>query len=71
MPGHGQVHHHDVGLQLLDLLDGVLARLGLAHDFQVGLGVEERPEPCTQDPVIVRQQDFDRLRHLRPVTGLR
>ena len=53
---HPDVHQRDVGLQPLDLLDGLLPVDRLAHDLDVGLGVEDHLEARAHERLVVRDQ---------------
>jgi hypothetical protein len=64
--GHGQIHHDDVGRELLHLLERLLARLRFSHHREVRLRIEQRPESGAQHAVIISQKDLDRFRHHRP-----
>ena len=57
--GHGDVHHHDVGLQLLGQFDGFAAVGGLADDLHIGLRAEDHLEALADHGVVVSQQDAD------------
>ena len=66
MPGHADVHDHDVGLAPERQLDGALAVGGLADDADVRRAREREPEPLAHDLVVVDDQGRDLVRH---VTG--
>ena len=51
--GHPHVHEHDVGDQVLGLLDGLLAIGGLTHEFDVGLLLEDHLQAATEQGVVV------------------
>ena len=65
--GHGDVHHHHVGLQFLGQFHGFAAVAGLAHDLHVGLRAQDHLESLAHHGVVVSQQDADafhvRMRH--------
>ena len=66
--GHADVHEDDVGVQGAGLGEGHLAVTGLTDDLDVGLGLQDEPEPGAQQRLVVHQQDADR--HVRgPAVG--
>src|SRR6266851_5793330 len=62
---HDEVHQHDVRLQGPGLLNRLLPGRRLAHHTQVGLAIEQRVQAGPDHPVVVSEQDVDRLRHGR------
>src|SRR5262249_14360289 len=56
---HLYVHEHDIRPQSAGQLDGRRAVGGLADDFQVVLGVEQRPESGPHQRLVVGEQDPD------------
>ena len=53
--GMADIHHHHVGAQLLRQIHGLAAVGGLAHDFHIGLGVEDHLEALADHGVVVSQ----------------
>ena len=60
---HADVHHDDVGLEALGDLDALLAVGGLADDLDVGLVLEDHPEPGPHQLLVVDQDHPDRGGH--------
>src|SRR5581483_6159273 len=56
---HPDVHQHDVGAQRPDLVDRLTAVRRLADDLDLGLGVEDHPEPGAYERLVVDEQDAD------------
>jgi hypothetical protein len=56
---HGEVEHSGVGPKLAGKLHGLMAVRGLPHNRETRL-LQERPQPLTDDNMIVCQQDFER-----------
>jgi hypothetical protein len=52
-PGHAQVHQHDIRPVAPDRLDRRRAILGLADDFQVVGGAEDRPQVRAHHRLVV------------------
>ena len=75
--GHADVHEDDVRGRDAERLQRVAAVAGLAHDGHVGLGVDDEPEACAHERLVVDEEDadhgWDRRLHLeaalRPGTG--
>ncbi len=59
-PGHPDVHHDHVGVQVGGLGDGVGAVLGQAHDLDAGLGVEEDGEALADHGLVIGDEHADR-----------
>ena len=57
--GHPDIHEHDVGCQTTGDVDRFLARTGLTHHVNVGLGPKDHLEARPHERLIVRQQDPD------------
>ena len=60
---HDEIDEHDVRLQGPGLLDRLFPRCRFAHHTQVGLAIEQRVQAGAHRPVVVSEQDVDRLRH--------
>ena len=52
-PGQAQVHERDVGQELFEELDGLLAAAGLGNHGHIGRGVDDGRNADTHDGVIV------------------
>ena len=57
--GHADVHQHDVGLELADLLDGVEPVGRLANHLEVVLRVEDHAEAGAHQRLVVGDQQSD------------
>lgn len=57
--GHGDVEHHDVGPRLEGEGESAVAVLGLADEFEIGLGAEQRAHAVAEDAMVVGEQDPD------------
>jgi hypothetical protein len=57
--GHADVHQDDVRAEALRLLDGLDAVAGLADDLDVGLDLDDEPEPLAHEGLVVCEQDAD------------
>jgi hypothetical protein len=57
--GHEQVHHGDVGLELLGQVHGVATVDRLAADLPGRMCLEQVPESLPQQRMIVRNQDLE------------
>src|SRR5690606_2007419 len=64
--GHQQVHHDDVGPELLDELERLAPVARLADDLEVGLEPEGEPQAPPHDGVVVNEQDADLVHSLSP-----
>jgi len=51
--GHGRVHQHHVGLERLRLAHGLKPVGGLAHDVEVALALEQKPQALAHHRVII------------------
>ena len=56
-PLHRDVHHHDVGMQLLDERHAAAPVLGLADDLKRAVLLEQRTQALTEERVIVDQEN--------------
>lgn len=54
--GHADIHHDHVGLDLLRQSDGGKAVLRLANNLDVGLGLQQEPDPPAHQRMIIGQQ---------------
>jgi hypothetical protein len=54
---HLQVHQDDVRLQFAIARDGLFAVLDLGHDFQVGLGLDDRDQAVAHERMVIGDQD--------------
>ena len=54
---HGVVEHDQVGAELEGLPCRLDAISGLAHDLEVGIGVDERPKALAHGEVVVGDED--------------
>ena len=61
---HPDVHQHHVGMQLGHEPDRLEAVVGLTHDLQVVLEVEDRSEAGPQQLLVVGDQDSDGHAHI-------
>ena len=57
--GHADVHQHDVGMRLAGREHRLEPVGGLAHDLDVGLGVEDQPEAGADERLVVGDEDAD------------
>src|SRR5205823_4953661 len=57
--GHANVHQHDVGTLRPGQGHGLVAVTGFPDDFDVGLGVEECPQPPAYQRLIISEHDAD------------
>jgi hypothetical protein len=62
---HADVHEHDVGGQLLDSVDGLFARAGLADDADFVGQLQGRTEPVPSDGMVIDDESSDRHQSLR------
>ncbi len=53
--GHGEVHHHDVGIELEVKLAGGLAGFGLGNHGHIGHGLQQQSKSHAHDGVIIDQ----------------
>ena len=58
-PGHGHVHHGDIGGQFAGLLHGLVAVGRLAHHLKVLLPLQQHAQPAAHHRVVVGQQNPD------------
>ncbi len=58
---HPDVHQHDVRPGRAHDGDGLLAVGRLAHDLDVVLGVQQRPQPGAQQGLVVGEHDTDHV----------
>jgi hypothetical protein len=56
---HRQIEKQDVGSRLADERNCLGSVRGLANYLEIGLGVEQRPEPLPEQRMIVRNGDPD------------
>jgi len=75
---HADVHQDEVGRKLSYLGERVAAVVGLADDVEVGLGLEDHPQPAADQCFVVDDQDADhgvmcgrgsRARTIYPASG--
>ena len=65
--GHGDVRHHQIGLERVDLAEQRPAVSRFRDDLDRAVALEELPQPRTDDRMIVRHDDAQphAARHLR------
>src|SRR5260221_280674 len=70
---HPHVPHHHVTVRRHCRLEGLTAARRLADDLEVGVGLEERPEPGADNRLVLGDQDPDPLAHVAalPPSGSR
>ena len=61
--GHVDIHHDDVRSERQRDLDGLLACRSLSDDLGVGDRFEESTKPCSEERVVVGDEDSDRRVH--------
>lgn len=64
--GLPDVHKHDVGPHERRLTDRLVAVLGLSHDLDVRLGLQDHPEAGAHELLVVGDEDSDHLPILPP-----
>jgi hypothetical protein len=57
--GHHHVHEDDVGVELLDGVEGFAAVAGIADDFDFLLVLEEHAEGLAEHRVVIDDEDLD------------
>ena len=57
--GQVQVAQHDVGHEFADQRQRVLAAVGLADDFDVGLARQNHAHPCAHQCVVIDHENAD------------
>ena len=67
---HADVHEDDVGVGLSCQVNGCGTVGGLAHHHHPWLGVDEGPEPGADQPLVVGDEDPDRLGHAPPPSAV-
>ena len=74
---HGDVEDNDVGMQSLDLVDGLGTIRCFPYDYPIAPSLEKSPKPLPNDRMIVHQQDANShklvnslMRHRADPTGL-
>jgi hypothetical protein len=63
---HVEIHHDDVRRKVGDLRHSLRPGSGLADDLDPLL-LEEVPQPCAKEILVVDEQDTKRLRRPRPL----
>src|SRR5580700_4558351 len=56
---HGDVEHNDIGLQSLDLIQGLESVRSFTHNFPTRPSLQQSPQALSHDGMIVHQQDSD------------
>ena len=64
---HGEIHDHDVGIELEIKLAGRFAGLRLGDDRHVRHGLQQQAKPHAYDRVVVHQEHAN---HGRPSKGM-
>ena len=55
--GHGDVHQHDVGLELHGLVQRLQAVPGLTHYLNILVHAQESAQPIPEHDVVIRYED--------------